>query len=337
MKGGDNFLYLSDYIQDIWLGKKCDLLPPMSAYEKENVAVASANGVKDDNASPPKPAKTAFMCFSVWWSKKKKEVGSSGNEIQHVAEAWRTLSSADRAFWDEEARKDKLRFSQEKAAYKGPWEPPKRRAKKHPLAPKRPMSAFLKYSQSRRAHVKKENPDMSNTDVSRLLGELWRNASPKERAPFIEVEEKERALYKAAIAKWRADQARFESNQCLNRSKHRSNADEEQNIVEQQIEPISHIREVDNESRHRHGYGSSRPPTTVTLNESDTWNGAYAPPNPHHTNRGRTGSYHQREVYHYESRGASSGYHDYIIPQPPPPPEDFNPPRHDRRYYGRRY
>ena len=107
----------------------------------------------------------------------------------------------------------------EKAAYKGPWEVPKRRAKKHPLAPKRPMSAFLKYSQTRRSVVKTENPDMSNTDVSRLLGEMWRNASPKERAPYVEQEERERAVYKKAIASWRSEQAKLDA---ASRTSHRS-------------------------------------------------------------------------------------------------------------------
>ena len=51
-------------------------------------------------------------------------------------------------------------FVREKEQYKGEWSIPKRRAKKHPGAPKRPMSAFLKYSQSRRGKVKEDNPDM---------------------------------------------------------------------------------------------------------------------------------------------------------------------------------
>ena len=103
------------------------------------------------------------------------------------------------------------RFVREKADYKGPWIVPKRRAKKHPLAPKRPMSAFLRYSQMRRKQVKEENPDMSNTDVSRLLGEMWRNASKRERAPFCEQEERERAIYKRDIARFRAEQARLDA------------------------------------------------------------------------------------------------------------------------------
>jgi hypothetical protein len=104
-----------------------------------------------------------------------------------------------------------LSFVKEKAAYKGPWSVPKRRAKKHPLAPKRPMSAFLKYSQTRRATVKQDNPDMSNTDVSRLLGEMWRNANPKERAPYVEQEERERSIYKEVIKKFRDDQTRMDA------------------------------------------------------------------------------------------------------------------------------
>lgn len=87
---------------------------------------------------------------------------------------------------------------------------PKRRAKKHPLAPKRPMSAFLKYSKTRRAQVKKENPDMSNTDVSRLLGEMWRNASPGELAPYKKQEEQERAIYKETIKQWKDKQAQMD-------------------------------------------------------------------------------------------------------------------------------
>jgi hypothetical protein len=104
-----------------------------------------------------------------------------------------------------------FRFVRQKAAYKGPWSIPKRRAKKHPLAPKRPMSAFLKYSQTRRSMVKQDNPNMSNTDVSRLLGEMWRNASPKERAPYVEQEEVERGVYKEDIKKWRDGQARMDA------------------------------------------------------------------------------------------------------------------------------
>lgn len=105
--------------------------------------------------------------------------------LKLVAKEWGRLDDSARAYWDEVARNDKQRYALEKAEYKGPWVVPKRRAKKDPHAPKRPMSAFLKYSKKRRSAVKEQNPDMGNTDVSRLLGEMWRNASEQERAPYV--------------------------------------------------------------------------------------------------------------------------------------------------------
>jgi hypothetical protein len=125
-----------------------------------------------------------------------------------VAAEWRNLDETVRASWDERARDDKVRYVREKAEYKGPWTTPKRRAKKHPHAPRRPMSAFLKYSQNRRAMIKEQNPDMGNTDVSRLLGEMWRNASEAERRPYIEQELVERAEYNETMKKFREEQAR---------------------------------------------------------------------------------------------------------------------------------
>lgn len=48
---------------------------------------------------------------------------------------------------------------------------------------------------------------MSNTDVSRLLGEMWRTATPSERAPYVEEEMVERGQYKEEIQSWRSSQA----------------------------------------------------------------------------------------------------------------------------------
>lgn len=121
------------------------------------------------------------------------------------------------------------RYVREKAAYKGPHQITKRRAKKHPLAPKRPMSAFLKFSQVWRQRIKNENPDVANTDVSRLLGEMWRNASHKEKAPYREEELRERAVYKENIQRFRDGQARKDaasrtSHQAVQGYRHSSSA-----------------------------------------------------------------------------------------------------------------
>lgn len=130
----------------------------------------------------------------------------SSDKVRQIAEEWKKITSKEKAHWNEMARQDKIRYDEQRKTYTG-WAIPRRRAKKHPLAPKRPMSAFLRFSQTRRSIVKMQNPDMSNTDVSRLLGEMWHNAPDSERNPYIEEEIKERNVYKVDVAKWKAEQS----------------------------------------------------------------------------------------------------------------------------------
>merc|ERR1712238_198418 len=95
-----------------------------------------------------------------------------------------------------------------------------KRAKKDPSAPKRNPSAFLNFSQNKRKVLRKENPGMRNTEISRLLGDLWRNASEEERKPQI------------ARAEWREIDARRKEEQRKAQETH------EKMIAEQQSRPI---------------------------------------------------------------------------------------------------
>lgn len=80
------------------------------------------------------------------------------------------------------------------------------------------MSAFLKFSQKTRPQVKKSNPNMTNTDVSRLLGEMWRTASPPEKQPFVDQEVVERAKYNDEQKTFRHGQAKTDA---ASRTRHR--------------------------------------------------------------------------------------------------------------------
>lgn len=68
------------------------------------------------------------------------------------------------------------------------------------------MSAFLFFSQDRRGSIKEKHPGIRNTEVSKMLGEIWRNAPECERKPFVELEQRERAKYKVKIAQWREEE-----------------------------------------------------------------------------------------------------------------------------------
>lgn len=46
------------------------------------------------------------------------------------------------------------------------------------------------YSNPIRTMIKDQEPSLTNKDVSRILGEMWRNLSSAEKAPYIEQEGK---------------------------------------------------------------------------------------------------------------------------------------------------
>jgi hypothetical protein len=91
--------------------------------------------------------------------------------------------------------------------YKGPWKVLATRRSQDPNAPKRPMSAFLSFSNSKRAEVKEKHPNIGNAEISRILAQMWKDASEEERKDHVDKEFKLRQEYKLAIAKWRTNSA----------------------------------------------------------------------------------------------------------------------------------
>ncbi|CAM9375144.1 unnamed protein product, partial [Sphacelaria rigidula] len=60
----------------------------------------------------------------------------------------------------------------------------KKRAKKDPNAPKGASSGFMQFSQAERPRVQQENPDMKITEISKVLGQLWRTMDESAKKPF---------------------------------------------------------------------------------------------------------------------------------------------------------
>jgi hypothetical protein len=123
-----------------------------------------------------------------------------------VSEAWKCMSSEERLIWDDMARKDRIRYNVEAANYKGPWKVIAKRARKSKDAPKRPMSAFLAFSNMRRMEVMKHNPDLNQAQISALLSKMWNEASDDIRKVYIKQELEARENYKKEIAAWREEE-----------------------------------------------------------------------------------------------------------------------------------
>lgn len=271
----------------------------------------------------PKRFKSSYICFFMAKQPEiKLELGEKATVTEiskRSAQMWRTLPTDERAHWDEVAAKDKQRYLMEKASYTGPWQVPWKRAKKDPSAPKRPMSAFLYYSQGRRREIKDANPALKNTEVSRLLGEMWRGAPVEEKRPFVEKEKEEREKYKVRIADWRKD--------------HEAKQEKEKKDQEQQQAAWANMYQGQGDPRQQHPYQQAPPPSTY-----GEANSMYPPPPPPGPGYGY--SYpaypYPASSYQYPTNGKQpvilgpSGTPRYGAPMPPqyssggpPPPQPY--------------
>eukprot|EP00842_Homolaphlyctis_polyrhiza_P005154 jgi/Hompol1/563/HPOL_003764-RA len=79
-----------------------------------------------------------------------------------------------------------------KASSSNKDEPAKKRAKKDPGAPKRPMSAFLYFAAEQRSIVLAKNPGLSMTDVTKELGVLWKETTDRSKYDELANEDKKR-------------------------------------------------------------------------------------------------------------------------------------------------
>ena len=99
----------------------------------------------------PKRFKSPYILFSIHRMDQHRQLMGAHTNVTSisklVSDEWKALSDRERREWSERARLDKDRYNAEKSLYTGPWQIPSKRTRKDPSAPKRPMSAFLFYSQ----------------------------------------------------------------------------------------------------------------------------------------------------------------------------------------------
>ena len=61
---------------------------------------------------------------------------------------------------------------------------------------KRPMNAFLVWSQMERRKIRETEPDLKNTEIAKRLGKRWKTMTGEEKTPHFDEAEQLRQLHK---------------------------------------------------------------------------------------------------------------------------------------------
>lgn len=145
-----------------------------------------------------KKARTAyfFFCDEKREEMKGENEGLSFGAVNHkLGEMWANLSQAAKKPYEAKAAKDKARFEKEyesaksSAIERGEF-------KENPMKSiKKPRTSYLCFSTDeavRKKYAKKAN---DNKELMKILGEVWKGMSDKERKPYVDEAEQDKQRY----------------------------------------------------------------------------------------------------------------------------------------------
>ena len=121
------------------------------------------------------------------------------------AERWKQMTDKEKKRFADLAEKDKQRYDREMAAYVPPsGDGIKRKKKKDPNAPKRPLSAFFLFCQDERPAVKAVYPNYSVGEAAKELGERWNKVSADVKAKYEAKAAQDKTRYDKDLANYKS-------------------------------------------------------------------------------------------------------------------------------------
>jgi len=191
----------------------------------------STNGAKRKLAKDPNKPKRPTSAYFYFVADKREEHKKAGRKITKVAEwtkevsaIWREITDEDKEPFAIMAAKDKARYDEEMAAYKG----------KDPNKPKRGQSAYFLFLADFRA--KNKGVYEENKDLLRGAGEEWKNLDDEEKKPYEDQAAIEKKKYEAAMANYKPQAAKKPKVEASNGHTEDEEEDEEDDEEEEEEE-----------------------------------------------------------------------------------------------------
>ena len=108
-----------------------------------------------------------------------------------MSEEYKKLPNAKRQKYEKAAAEDKARYQKEMEEA-GLSKPAK-------TGPKKPMSAYMLFSQDIRASILKKQPNIKNTEIMQKQAKMWKELNEKEKAKWTAAASKDKERYEAEV------------------------------------------------------------------------------------------------------------------------------------------
>jgi high mobility group protein B1 len=166
--------------------------------------------MKENKGKKPKGRMSAYTFFvqTCREEHRKKHPNENVNFTEFskkCAERWKQMTEKEKKRFAEMAEKDKARYDKEMSTYTPPAGEggSRKRKKKDPNAPKRPLSAFFLFCHDERPAVKTLYPTYGVGDVAKELGDRWNKVTPDTKAKYEAKAQQEKGRYEKDMANYK--------------------------------------------------------------------------------------------------------------------------------------
>jgi hypothetical protein len=163
--------------------------------KKDEKKKAKKQEKKNKHKDEPKKPKSAYICFC---TEKRKDVKDTNDGISNtdimaeLGKLWKTLSETEKAKWTKVADSDKKRYEEEMKKF---YDEHPEEVKVEKPKIKKPVSAYVIFSNMKRAEVKSKNPELSPKEILSLLGKMWRELSDDDKVEYNELAAEDKVRY----------------------------------------------------------------------------------------------------------------------------------------------
>lgn len=212
--------------KDRYANEMKNYTPPSDDDEVSNTPKAK----KDPNA--PKRGLTAYNFFvkeNRDQVKQDNPDASFGDISKILGEKYKKLSDVQREKLDSKASKDKDRYIQEMKHYTPALSSAKKKGKpvKDKNAPKKNLTSFLIYSNANRDKFKEKNPDLSFTDLAKLIGQQFKSLSEEEKKKWDAKAKKDKERYQQEMKEYERKKAPVKQESSEESAEEASSSEEE--------------------------------------------------------------------------------------------------------------